>query len=130
MDATNGRDGVRIFAKPQVRLAGLLATAIRLNSVPMVIGVLQIELVIDGSESLKDKRRVVKSLKDRLHREHYVAVAEVDRQEAHQIAVLGIAAISNSGAHAQGMLDRILDQIRHDRSVVVNDQQTEIITGH
>lgn len=95
----------------------------------MVIGVLQVELLIGDAMSLKDKRRVLTSLKDRLHREHNVAVAEVDRQEAHQIAVLGIAAVSNSGAHAQGVLDRILDQIRHNRHVVVNDQQTEIISG-
>lgn len=95
----------------------------------MVIGVLQVELLISEAASLKDKRRVVASLKDRLHREHNVAVAEVDRQEAHQVAVLGIAAVSNSGAHVQGMLDRILDQLRRSRQAVVNDHQTEVISG-
>ena len=96
----------------------------------MVIGVLQVELWIGDAVSLKDKRRVVKSLKDRLHREHNVSVAEIDRQEAHQVAVLGIAAVCTDGAYAQGMLDRILDQIRQTRQVVLSDQQTEIITGH
>ena len=47
----------------------------------MVVGILQIEVSIDGSTSLKDKRRVVSSLKDRLHREHQVSVAEVDLLE-------------------------------------------------
>ncbi|MEX0741620.1 MAG: DUF503 domain-containing protein [Phycisphaeraceae bacterium] len=90
---------------------------------------LQIELLIGDATSLKDKRRVVSSLKDRLHREHQVAVAEVDRQEAHQVAVLGIALVSTSGAHAQSVLDRILEEIRRNRFVVVNDHQMEIISG-
>ena len=43
----------------------------------MVVGILQFELLVPGATSLKDKRRVVKSVKDRLHREHLVSVAEV-----------------------------------------------------
>jgi len=95
----------------------------------MVIGVLQVELLIDDAMSLKDKRRVVSSVKDRLHREHLVAVAEVDRLEAHQVAVLGIATISNSVAHAQGTLDRIVNELRAARRFVLNDHQSEILSG-
>ena len=95
----------------------------------MVIGVLQVELWIGDAVSLKDKRRVLTSIKDRLHREYNVSVAEVDRQDAHQVAVLGIAAVSNSAPHAQGVLDKILDWIRQNRQVVLNDQQTEILSG-
>src|ERR1041384_8063343 len=64
----------------------------------MVIGLLQFELVIHGSESLKDKRRVVRSVKDRLHREHMVAVAEVASQEVLNLAVLGLACVGSDGA--------------------------------
>lgn len=95
----------------------------------MVIGVLQVELLIGDATSLKDKRRVLMSIKDRLHRDFNVSVAEVDRQEAHQIAVLGVAAVGNEGSHVQGVLDKILDQLRTNRHVVLNDQQTEIISG-
>ena len=56
----------------------------------MVVGILQAELVIDGAESLKDKRRVVVSIKDKLHREFQVSVAEVDSLDSHHRAVLGI----------------------------------------
>lgn len=95
----------------------------------MVIGILQLELLIHDATSLKDKRRIVMSLKDRLHREHRVAVAEVDRLEAHQIAVLGIAAVSASPSHVQGVLDRIVDHVRSNGRVVLNDYSTEIIRG-
>jgi hypothetical protein len=96
----------------------------------MVIGILQVELLIGDARSLKDKRRVIASIKDRLHREHLVAVAEVDRQDAHQVAVLGMAAVSNEVPHVQGVLDRIVNQLRTNGRVVVNDHAVEILTGH
>lgn len=95
----------------------------------MIIGVLQVELLIGDAASLKDKRRVLMSIKDRLHRDFNVAVAEIDRQDAHQIAVLGIAAVGNEGGHVQGVMDKILDQLRANRRVVLNDQQTELFSG-
>ncbi len=95
----------------------------------MVVGILQVELHIGDAQSLKDKRRVVQSLKDRLHREHLVAVAEVDKNDAHQVAVLGIAAVSNDPAQAQGTLDRIVDQLRANRRFVLTDHVVEILSG-
>lgn len=95
----------------------------------MVIGVLQIELSIDGATSLKDKRRVVLSLKDRLHREHQVSVAEVDLQDVHGTAVLGIALVSTSVPHCQSTLDRLLEKVRLGRGYVLSDHQLEILSG-
>ena len=95
----------------------------------MVIGVLQIELAIDAAESLKDKRRVVSSLKARLHREHQVSVAEVDSLDDMHTAVLGITMASNSVPHAQSVLDRILDKLRVERGCVLSDHRTQILTG-
>jgi uncharacterized protein len=77
----------------------------------MKIGLLQFQLIIDGAESLKDKRRVVKSLKDRLHREHLVSVAEVADQEIWNRATLGIACVSGDGAYLHGVLDTILRRL-------------------
>ena len=96
----------------------------------MVIGVLQVELLIGDATSLKAKRSVVKSIKDRIGRDPGIAVAEVDRLEAHQIAVLGIIAVSNSSTHVDSVLSRVLDRLRRDRRAVLNDQQMEILTGH
>jgi uncharacterized protein len=73
----------------------------------MIVGVLQAELRIHWAESLKDKRTVARSLKDRLHRSHQVSVAEVGAQDVHNALLLGIAAAGSSGAHIAGMLDSI-----------------------
>lgn len=95
----------------------------------MVVGILQIELVIDGSRSLKDKRRVVTSLKDRLHREHQVSVAEVESQEDVRTAVLGITLASNSVPHCQRTLDRMIDRLRAGRGYFLHDHNVQILTG-
>ena len=96
----------------------------------MIIGVLQVELLIDGSQSLKDKRRVVLSLKDRLHRRYCVSVAEVGSVESHRTAVLGITLASSSEPTCRSVLDKILDRIRIQRGCVLNDHTTEILTGY
>ena len=96
----------------------------------MVIGVLQVELFIGDSASLKDKRRVVLSLKDRLHQQNGVAVAEVGKLEAHQVAVLGIVAVSNSEAHARQVLDKILLDLRKNPRFVLSGHQLEMVSGN
>jgi uncharacterized protein YlxP (DUF503 family) len=77
----------------------------------MVIGVLQFELVIDASESLKDKRRVVRSLKDRLHRDHLVSVAEIGALEIWNLAVMGLAIVSRDAGYVNPVLDRIVAKL-------------------
>lgn len=78
----------------------------------MVIIVLQFELIIPHSESLKDKRRVVKSLKDRLHREHMVCVAELGALDNIGVAVMGVACLSSSAPYASEVLDRIVEKLK------------------
>jgi len=78
----------------------------------MVLGLLKFELHIRGSESLKDKRRVVNSVKDRLHREHQVSVAEVARQDNLSIASMGLACIAGDGKRAGEVLDHITEKLR------------------
>jgi uncharacterized protein len=77
----------------------------------MFIGILQFELIVHGSTSLKDKRRVVRSLKDRLHRERLVSVAEVDALDEHGRAVLGVSLTANTAARAKEVLDSITNQL-------------------
>jgi uncharacterized protein len=78
----------------------------------MIVGTLQFEVIVRGSESLKDKRRVVLSLKDRLHREHMVAVAEVSLQESHKAAGLGLAMVGSDETHVSQSLDRLIAKLR------------------
>jgi uncharacterized protein YlxP (DUF503 family) len=95
----------------------------------MVIGILQIELTIDGATSIKDKRKVVSSLKDRLHRAHQVSVAEVDRQDDKRLAVLGIALAASDAAHAQATLDKLVDKLKAGRGYALADHRIEILSG-
>ena len=95
----------------------------------MIVGILQVELTIDHARSLKDKRRVVSSLKDRLHREQQVSVAEVDAHDVHNLVRLGVTVASSSVPHCQGVIDRVLKKISYHRDCVLSDHTTEILTG-
>ncbi|MEM8738031.1 MAG: DUF503 domain-containing protein [Planctomycetota bacterium] len=95
----------------------------------MVIGILQFEIGVHGSASLKDKRSVVKSLKDRLHREHQVSVAEVAKLDDHTRGVLGLALVSNDMPHTQSTLDRLIDKLQNHRDFELIDHKKEILTG-
>jgi len=78
----------------------------------MVVGVLQFELHIHGAESLKDKRRVVRSLKDRLHREHQVSVSEVASQDNPAVARLALALAAPDATRAAAVLDQVSTKLR------------------
>ena len=77
----------------------------------MVIGVCTIRLHLPGSGSLKDKRRVIKSIIARLQRQFNIAIAEVDEHDSWQHATLGVACVSTSTAHAHGLLTRVVNWI-------------------
>ena len=68
------------------------------------IGVITLELHIEHSHSLKDKRHVVKSLKERLRNKHNVSIAEIDVQDTWQSATLAAVTISDSRARAEQVL--------------------------
>ena len=95
----------------------------------MVIGILQFELLVHDSSSLKDKRRVVQSVKDRLHREHLVAVAEVGGHESLNHAVLGVAALGNDGKRVGEVLDAIDAKLRTLRDGELGATSRSIIHG-
>jgi hypothetical protein len=69
------------------------------------IGVLTLELRLDYSHSLKDKRHVVQSLKERLRHKHNVAVAEIDFQDLWQRALLAAVTVSSDHGHAALVLE-------------------------
>ncbi len=71
------------------------------------IGVLTLEIVLRDSHSLKDKRHVVKSLKDRLRARYNVSVAEIDCQELWQRAVLAAVTVASDRGHAEKVLQSV-----------------------
>lgn len=95
----------------------------------MVVGVLQFDLHVPWAESLKDKRRVVRSVKDRLHREHQVSVAEVDALDTHTRAVLGVAVVAADGARAGRVLDAITEKLRALTDAELGETRRDILHG-
>ena len=79
-----------------------------------MIAFLTLELHIEAAQSLKDKRQVVRSLKDRLRASFNVSVAEVQENDKWQVAVLGIVTVSNDKTHANEMLSKIVNFIESD----------------
>jgi len=61
----------------------------------MIVGSLRVRMLIRESRSLKDKRQVVRSIKDRLRNKFNISVAEIEAQDHRQLAVLGMAMVCN-----------------------------------
>jgi uncharacterized protein YlxP (DUF503 family) len=73
------------------------------------IGVLTLELRLEDSHSLKEKRHVVQSLKDRLRSRFNVSVAEIDHQDTWQRATLAAVTVSSDHVHAEKVLRGVED---------------------
>jgi len=91
----------------------------------MWLGVVTCELVVPGARSLKEKRRSVRSLVDRMYRRHRVSVAETGYHDLHQRAEISIAVVAGS----EGEVDRLLASLRgmtddlHDAAVARWEEQ-------
>jgi uncharacterized protein YlxP (DUF503 family) len=78
----------------------------------MIVGTLEVRLLLREARTLKDKRQVVMSIKDRLKNNFNVSVAEVGQQDNRQLAVLGIAMVSNEAHHVKKALGQIVEALR------------------
>ena len=90
-----------------------------------VLGLLHLKLNIAQADSLKDKRRVVKSFKDRLRNRHNVSVAEVDELDAHRWSVLAVAMVGNDRRYLEGALQDIVTAAGRHRDMILADWQVE-----
>lgn len=78
----------------------------------MIVGVCTVELYIPEGHSLKGKRQVLQSLKNRLREKFNLSVAEVGEQDLWQKAILGLACVANESAHVNQVLEQALNMIR------------------
>lgn len=76
----------------------------------MPVGVLTLEIQLPYAHSLKEKRAVLRKVRDRLRSRFNVAVAELDHQDVWQQATLGVVSISNSQGLLESMLRQILEE--------------------
>ena len=92
----------------------------------LVVGACRVRLLVRGSRSLKDKRRVVRSVKDRLPGLLGVAIAEVGCLDHRQLTELGISAVGNDGRHVLSVLHRAIDKLRGHPEAEVVDSECEL----
>lgn len=76
---------------------------------PMIVGTLELSLRLDGCFSLKDKRRVLRSLLDRARNSYHVSIAEVDDHDLWNVATVGVACVSNDPRHAESVLQQVIE---------------------
>jgi uncharacterized protein YlxP (DUF503 family) len=94
----------------------------------MRVGILHVFIQIPDSQSLKDKRRVIRSLKDRLFSQFNVAVAEVGSNDKHQVGEIGIVTVANDRGFVESLLQKVVDFIEErGAEIVVLDVETEIL---
>jgi hypothetical protein len=94
----------------------------------MVVGTCIIELHLPENHSLKEKRQVIKRLKDRLRNNFNVSVAETDHQELWQRASLGIAYVCNDRQRADQALNQMLNFVERQNLAVIINYDMEITT--
>ena len=91
----------------------------------MIVGTLRITLSIPHANSLKDKRRVIKGIKDKLRNGFNVSVAEIENQDIWRSAVLGVAVVSEDTAYANGVLSRVQDLIANNSEALMTGCELE-----
>lgn len=93
----------------------------------MVIGCVQFKLSIPDANSLKDKRMVLRSLKDRMLNKMNVSVAEVDYQDTWKSCALAIVTVAAEKHIVETRISEVSEFIRSNPAIVVIDMMVEMI---
>jgi len=91
------------------------------------VALVHLRLHVGQARSLKDKRRIIKSFKDRLGRNNNVSVAEVGAQDSHKTAVLAVAMVGSDAAYVQGAMQKIVNGAAMHRDWVLIDHEIEML---
>ncbi len=91
----------------------------------MIIGLLQARLSLPEARSLKDKRSIIKSMRDRVTHHHNVSVAEVGDQDLHRSAVMAFVTVAATRAIAEKRLAEISRRLQSDPRHVLLDLHAE-----
>jgi len=96
------------------------------HNIAVVVGSLEIQLKLAGTRSLKDKRRIIRSLMEKSRNEFHVAIAEVDDQDLWGNAALGVACVSNDPIHVESILGQVVNLFDEHPEVEVANVAQEI----
>jgi len=94
----------------------------------MFVGVLRLVLSIPGARSLKDRRQVVKSFKERVRARLPVSVAEVGDVDLLQVATLGVCAVSRQSDHCREALEKVRALAAGLSDAIIADVATEVLS--
>ncbi len=93
----------------------------------MIVGTCQIELIIFESNSLKEKRHVIKSIIERIKSRFNVSVAEVDYLDLWNRSLIGVSVVSNSKLVCESAINKIIDFIDNDERVEIINHFMEVL---
>ncbi len=93
----------------------------------MKVGILEVDIRLFSCNSLKDKRRIVKSIISRLRNNFNVSVAEIGNHDFWQRTCLGIAFLSSNTGYSNKVLDKILDFLNKEKEIFIIDFKKEIL---
>lgn len=93
----------------------------------MVVGVCSLKLILYESNSLKDKRNIIKSIMNRLKSKFNISIAEVDLNGSWQSTVIGFACVTNDTSHANKTMSNVINFIDMDSRVEIIEHNIEIL---
>ncbi len=93
----------------------------------MTIGLCRLVLYLPESGSLKSKRRVLESLRQRIRAKYNVSVSEVGHNELWQKAEVGVAMVANESRYVNRVLSKVVDQVQRDHRVELVDYSLELM---
>jgi uncharacterized protein YlxP (DUF503 family) len=85
-------------------------------------------LYLHGVQTLKEKRMIVKSVISRLRSRFNVSVAEIDRMDNRQVAVIGLAVVSNDKTHTISQIDTVLNFVCNDGRFYAGDVKKDVFS--
>lgn len=93
----------------------------------MIVGTITIKLYAPWVHSLKEKRMVVKSICGKVQNKFNVSIAEIDKQDTHQLIVFGIACVTTNVTHVDSILDNIINFIESNTEAEITEVEREIV---
>ncbi|WP_432401726.1 DUF503 domain-containing protein [Wukongibacter sp. M2B1] len=93
----------------------------------MIIGSCEVELIIYGANSLKEKRQIIKSIIHRIQSRFNVSIAEVGLNDIWRRSVVGFSCVTTSSKHANQMINTVIKFIENDNRVEIVNCDTELL---
>jgi uncharacterized protein YlxP (DUF503 family) len=92
----------------------------------MFVGTLKVEVIIPGSKSLKDKRKVIQSLQNKIKAKFNVSIAEIDHQDKWQRAVIGLCFVNSAKKEIENISQKIREIFTENGDILVLNELNEI----